>query len=191
MPNNNNIITLKAKKIKWGIFVIQIYCGDGKGKTSASVGAAVRAAGRNMRVLFVQFLKCEDSGERKILSTIDNIDLTPCPMKLQFTINMTEAQKAQASKIFRNMFDHAVKTALVSNYNVLILDEIFSAMETGMLSENDVYSFLADAPAKLEIILTGRNPAEKFVKLADYVSEIIKVKHPYDNGTRARIGIEY
>ena len=171
--------------------MIQIYCGDGKGKTSASVGAAVRAAGRNLKVLFVQFLKCEDSGERKVLSLIDNIDLTPCPVELQFTINMTDAQKAQASKIFREIFDHAVRTALVAKYNVLILDEVFSAMETGMLSENDVYSFLADAPASLEIILTGRNPADKFIQLADYVSEIIKVKHPYDNGTRARIVIEY
>lgn len=171
--------------------MIQIYCGDGKGKTSASIGTAIRAAGRNMKVLFVQFLKCEDSGERNILKDINNIDMTPCPVELQFTINMTESQKAQASKIFRDMFDHAVRTALLSNYNVLILDEIFSAIETGMLNEHDVYTFLADAPSRMEIVLTGRNPSDNFIALADYVSEIKKVKHPYDNDTRARIGIEF
>lgn len=174
-----------------GDFVIQIYCGDGKGKTSAAIGAAIRAAGRNMKVLFVQFLKCEDSGERSILKSIDNIDMTPCPVELQFTINMTESQKSQTAKIFKEIFDHAVRTALLSNYNVLILDEIFSAMETGMLNEHDVYTFLADAPSRMEIILTGRNPSDRFITLADYVSEIKKVKHPYDSGTRARIGIEY
>lgn len=171
--------------------MIHIYYGDGKGKTSASVGAAVRAAGRKMKVLFVQFLKCDDSGERLILSEIENVNITPCPIELQFTHQMNEVQKAQASKIFRQLFEHAVRTALVSNYSVLILDEIFAAIETGMLSEILVYNFLAEAPAKLEIILTGRNPSEKFINIADYVSEIKKIKHPYDNGARARIGIEY
>ncbi|MGN1468237.1 MAG: cob(I)yrinic acid a,c-diamide adenosyltransferase [Ruminococcus sp.] len=171
--------------------MIQIYYGDGKGKTSAAVGVAVRAAGRGMKILFVQFLKSEDSGERKILSEIEGISLSPCPVELDFTYNMTNTQKAQASKIFREMFERAVKTALVLNYNVLILDEVFSAIETGMLSENEVYNFLTDAPSKLEIVLTGRNPSKKFIDIADYVSKIVKEKHPFDSGVKARPGIEY
>lgn len=171
--------------------MIQIYYGDGKGKTSAAVGVAVRAAGRGMKILFVQFLKSEDSGERKILSEIEGISLSPCPVELDFTYNMTNTQKAQASKIFREMFERAVKTALVFNYNVLILDEVFSAIETGMLSESEVYNFLTDAPSKLEIVLTGRNPSKKFIDIADYVSKIVKEKHPFDSGVKARPGIEY
>lgn len=170
--------------------MIQIYYGDGKGKTSAAVGAAVRAAGRGMSVLFVQFLKGEDSGERKILSKIEEITLTPCPLEFDFTFNMSDSQKAQASKIFRDMFERAVRTALVSNYNILILDEVLTAVQTGMLSESEVYDFLTNAPPRLEIILTGHALPKKFADIADYVSKITKEKHPYDKGKRARIGIE-
>ncbi|MCH5300969.1 MAG: cob(I)yrinic acid a,c-diamide adenosyltransferase [Ruminococcus sp.] len=171
--------------------MIQIYHGDGKGKTSAAIGVAIRAAGRNMQVLFVQFLKSDDSGERKVLEQIGGITMMPCPVELDFTYNMTDVQKAQASKIFREMFDHSVRTALTSNYSVLIMDEIFSAIDTGMISENEVYNFLTNAPTKLEIVLTGRNPSKKFIDLADYVSNIVKEKHPFDKGIRARVGIEY
>ncbi len=171
--------------------MIQIYYGDGKGKTSAAIGVAVRAAGRNMRVLFVQFLKSNDSGERKVLEQINGITMTPCPVELEFTYNMTDTQKAQASKIFREIFDHSVRAALTSNYSVLIMDEIFSAIDTGMISENEVYNFLTNAPAKLEIVLTGRNPSKKFIDLSDYVSNIVKKKHPFDKGISARAGIEY
>lgn len=171
--------------------MIQIYYGDGKGKTSAAVGAAVRAAGRGMKVLFVQFLKSEDSGERKILSEIQGITLPPCPLELDFTYNMTASQKIQASKIFREMFERAVRTALVSNYNILILDEVLTAIQTGMLSESEVYNFLTDAPARLEIILTGHILPKKIANIADYISKVVKEKHPFDNGTRARKGIEY
>ncbi len=171
--------------------MIQIYYGDGRGKTSAAIGAAVRAAGRNMRILFVQFLKSENSGERRVLEQIQGITMTPCPVDLDFTYNMTDTQKAQASKIFRELFDRSVRIALTSNYNLLILDEIFSAINTGMISENDVYNFLTDAPLKLEIILTGSKPSKKFIDLADYVSNIVKEKHPFDKGITARLGIEY
>ena len=171
--------------------MIQIYYGDGKGKTTAAIGAAVRACGRGMKVLFVQFLKKNDTGEREALSDLDGIDLTPCPLELDFTFNMTETQKAQASKIYRDMFESSVRTALMSNYNILIFDEIFDAINAGMLSENQVYNFLTDAPSRLEIIMTGHNPGEKFLDIADYITRMKKVKHPYDNGFRVRKGIEF
>lgn len=171
--------------------MLQIYYGDGKGKTTAAVGAVVRAAGRGLKVLFVQFLKSENTGERFILSQIDNVAMSPCPLEINFTFNMTDAQKVQAAKIFKGIFDSAVKTALVEKYDIIVMDEIFSAIQANMLKENDVFSFLADAPENLEIILTGHNPPESILKLADYVSKITKEKHPYDKGTGARIGIEY
>lgn len=171
--------------------MIQIFYGNGKGKTSAAIGSAIRAAGRGMKILFVQFLKKDDSGERKVLSTINGVTMPPCPVELDFTFNMNSAQKAQVSKIFRETFERSVRTALTSNYSILILDEVFTAIEVGILSEGEVYNFLTDAPPHLEIILTGQNVSEKFIKIADYVSNIVKVKHPYDKGVSARMGIEF
>lgn len=171
--------------------MLHIYYGDGKGKTTAAVGLTVRAAGRGMKVLFVQFLKSEDSGERKVLEQIDSVTLTPCPLELDFTFNMSDSQKIHASKIFRDMFDHSVRMALLGKYNMIVMDEIFSAIESKMISESEVYEFLTNAPAKLEIVLTGHHPPEKFIQTADYVSRIVKEKHPFDKGVFARSGIEY
>ena len=89
-----------------------LYFGDGKGKTTAAVGIAVRAAGSNLKVLFVQFLKTEFSGERHVLSHTENVTLTLCPADLKFTFQMNEKEKAQAAKIFKGIFDHSVTLAL-------------------------------------------------------------------------------
>lgn len=171
--------------------MLHIYYGNGKGKTSAAIGLAIRAAGQGLKVLFVQFLKSEDTGERYLLSEISNIDLTPCPLDISFTYNMTDSEKVQTAKIFRSIFDNAVKSALTENYDVLIFDEIFSAIEANMIKESDLTAFLANAPKRLEIILTGHNPSEHVLSLGDYVSEIKKIKHPYDKGLSARKGIEF
>ena len=81
--------------------MIHVYYGDGKGKTTSAVGLAARAAGSNLKVLFVQFLKTEFSGERHVLSHTENVSLTFCPIELKFTFEMNEKEKQQASKIFR------------------------------------------------------------------------------------------
>lgn len=171
--------------------MVHIYYGDGKGKTTASIGLAVRAAGSRMKVLFVQFLKTEFSGERHTLSHTENISLTFCPLELNFTYNMDEVEKAKASVTFRNIFDNSVKTVLTQKFDMIVLDEIFSAIEADMISESDVYEFVSNAPKNLEIVLTGHNPSERLLNLADYITEMKKVKHPYDKGVQARFGIEF
>ena len=168
-----------------------IYYGDGKGKTTAAIGLAVRAAGSKMKVLFVQFLKTEFSGERHILSHTENVTLTFCPLELKFTFEMDDKEKAQAAKIFKGIFDNAVTTALTEKYDMVVLDEVFEAINAHMLSESEVYEFITNAPSSMEIVMTGHNPPQKFMDCADYITEFKKIKHPYDRGSTGRIGIEF
>lgn len=168
-----------------------IYYGDGKGKTIAAIGLAVRAAGSKMKVLFVQFLKTEFSGERHILSHTENVTLTFCPLELKFTFDMDDKEKAQAAKIFKGIFDNAVTTALTEKYDMVVLDEVFEAINAHMLSESEVYEFITNAPSSMEIVMTGHNPPQKFMDCADYITEFKKIKHPYDRGITGRIGIEF
>ena len=171
--------------------MIHVYYGDGKGKTTAAVGLAARAAGSHMKVLFVQFLKTEFSGERHTLSHTENVTLTFCPLELKFTFEMDEKEKAQAAKVFKGIFDSSVTTALTERYIMGDLDEIFDVINNDMISEAEVFEFAANAPSSMEIVMTGHNPPERGIEIADYVTEFKKIKHPYDRGITGRIGIEF
>lgn len=171
--------------------MVHIYYGDGKGKTTAAIGLAARAAGSRMKVHFVQFLKTEFSGERHTLSHTENITLSFAPVELKFTFNMNEEEKAKASKLFRKIFDDSVTKVFTEKYDMIVLDEIFSAIEAGMISEHDVYEFVSNVPKNLEVVMTGHNPPERILALADYITEMKKIRHPYDKGVQARFGIEF
>lgn len=171
--------------------MIHIYYGDGKGKTTAAIGLAVRAAGSRMKVLFVQFLKTEFSGERHTLSHTENITLTFVPVDLKFTYEMNDAEKQKAAMMFRRIFDEAVTKLFTEKYDMIVLDEVSTAVEAGMLSEHDVYEFVSNVPKNIEVVMTGHNPSERILELADYVTEMKKIKHPFDKGVQARFGIEF
>ena len=179
----------EQKEMRQGL--VHIYCGDGKGKTSAAVGLAVRAAGRGMKVLVVRFLKTENSGEVEVLRSIPGITVTHCDRTFGFVFRMNEEQKAEAAEYYQKRFETAEKEAESGNYDLLILDEILASCNYGMVQEQSVLEFLHTKPAGLEVVLTGRDPSEKFVEQADYVSEIHMVKHPYQKGISARKGIEF
>lgn len=170
---------------------IHIYCGDGKGKTSAALGLAIRAAGRGKKVLIVRFLKTEDSGEVPILCRIPGITVTPCDREFGFVFRMGAEEKAEAAKYFRQRFAQACHEAVSRGYGILILDEILAACNYGMVQETDVIDFLKNRPGCLEVILTGRDPSHQLLEIADYVSDIQMIKHPYKKGIPAREGIEY
>ena len=104
---------------------------------------------------------------------------------------MTEKQKVEAKEYYSQMFDKVWKWAAEDSFDVVILDEIMAACNYGLVDEEKVQKALAEKPEKLEVVMTGRNPSEGFWKLADYVSEIQKKKHPFDEGVAAREGIEY
>lgn len=167
---------------------VHIYYGDGKGKTTAGVGLCVRAAGAGFKVLVYQFLKDNSSCERNILKNIPGITLIDGRNHVKFTFNMSSEEKEEQKKYYMQMFQHIV--CMAENYDVIFLDEILHVIHQGMLPELSVLNFLNHRPAGLEVILTGYNPSEQLIEAADYVSHIIKVKHPYDQRVAARRGIE-
>ncbi len=170
---------------------VHIYCGDGKGKTSAALGLALRAAGRGKRILIVRFLKNEDSGEVPVLRSIPEITVMPCDREFGFVFRMEEEQRMEAAEYFQARFESACRQALEEPYDVLILDEIMAACHYGMVQEADVRRFLEQRPESMEIVLTGRDPSAGLLEMADYISEICMRKHPYEKGIPAREGIEY
>lgn len=169
---------------------IHIYCGDGKGKSTAAMGLALRAAGSGEKVLVTQFLKDGTSSELKILREISGVRVLTCNKKFGFFWNMTEKEKVQAKNAYEELFEKAVQTVRQENIFLLVMDEFIAAYNHGMIDQKKALAFLKEKPENLEVVLTGRDPAPELVELADYVSEIHKKKHPFDQGLPARRGIE-
>jgi cob(I)alamin adenosyltransferase len=167
---------------------IHIYAGDGKGKTTAAIGLAVRAQGAGLKVLFVQFLKGQQTSELEPLKKIGVTVMRTDSIK-KFIPYMTEQEKKDCMQGQQHCFKEAIKQ--FGEYDVVIFDEAVGAVTTGMLPLIDVINMINTKPENIELILTGRQPPAELVELADYVSEIKAIKHPYEKGIKARKGIEY
>lgn len=170
--------------------LIHIYCGDGKGKTTAAVGLAIRCAGGGGNVLFYQFLKNGKSSEIAALKRINEIELIDGYEGIKFSFNMTDDEKKIAADYYTLKFKEIVNKVNEKNYDMLILDEAVNAINLGYISIDSILAFLINKPFGLEVIMTGRNPDKKLMALADYISEIVKIKHPFDIGIEARKLIE-
>ena len=170
--------------------LIHIYCGDGKGKTTAAVGLAVRCAGRGNTVLLVQFLKSRDSGELYSLAKLPDIEVMRGKESKKFTFQMNEEEKHVLLIEHNKMFEQVLAKIKNGGYSLLILDEVIGALNAKVFEMPKLIEFLRHKPENLEVVLTGRSPAPELVEIADYVSEMRKVKHPMDKGIMAREGIE-
>ncbi len=170
--------------------LIHIYCGDGKGKTTAAVGLAVRCAGRGNKVLLVQFLKSRDSGELYSLAKLPDIEVMRGKESKKFTFQMNEEEKHALLIEHNKMFEQVLAKIKNGGYSLLILDEVIGALNAKVFEMPKLIEFLRHKTENLEVVLTGRNPAPELVEIADYVSEMRKVKHPMDKGIMAREGIE-
>lgn len=179
--------------------MIEIYHGDGKGKTTAAVGLAVRAAGRGIPVLFVQFLKDDTSGEIAMLKKL-GIELLHAPENYGFVSRMSREEQEKTRANYADMLEkvrswsgkYAVSTQDGMEVQaVVVFDEILHAVKYGLVEEPVLMSLLQENRINLEYVLTGRNPSDKLLAAADYVTEMRKVKHPYEQGISARKGIEF
>lgn len=169
--------------------LIHIYCGDGKGKTSAAVGLAMRAAGAGMKVLFVQFLKDGSSSELPMLQRL-GIETACCSGHHKFVFQMTEEEREMAARDYTRLLLDSLSRCR-DGVGLLVLDEVLPACELGMVPAGVLEDFLRNKPRELEAALTGRKPSPSMLELADYVTEMKKLKHPYDRGIQARAGIEF
>ena len=171
--------------------LIHIYCGNGKGKTTAATGLAVRAAGAGRRVLIARFLKTSHSAELKAFTYIPGITVLPLEKEFGFLRTMSPEVRKEAEAYYTAYFDRAVRRAVQEHYDMLVLDEINAAVSNGMVRAESLAEFLKQKPEWMEVILTGRDPVPQILELADYISEIRNIRHPFDRGIPAREGIEY
>lgn len=173
--------------------LLHLYMGNGKGKTTAATGLAVRALGHGFRVLFAQFLKNTETGEKIILEGFGErlLFFRPTQRHSAFLWNMTDEQLAQTKEDIRLGWESLKQQFQTGLWDLVVLDEILDCIQCDLLAEEDVLKAIAARPEKVEIVLTGRNASQAFRDLADYISVIEAVKHPYAKGIPARRGIEF
>ncbi len=168
---------------------LHIYHGDGKGKTTAAMGLCLRAAGQHLRVGIAQFLKDGSSGEIAVLRHVDGVRVFEAPERIPFVSVMTPAQRREAQLFYAGLLRSCRLAA--PELDLLVLDEVLDAVDTGILPEYELLAFVCERPAGLELVLTGRNPSEALLAQADYITEMVARRHPYAKGLVARRGIEW
>ena len=170
--------------------LICVYTGNGKGKTTAAIGAAIRAVGQGLEVLIIQFMKGQkDIGELKALSMFKiPILLEQYGRKVFF-----RSRACEPLDIYRAQQGfEAFEKAMTSNcYNLIVLDEINMAIDFGLLKIDEIIELIRQKPSDLHLILTGRNAPEPLLEIADLVTEMKEIKHPYHSGVQAQRGIEF
>ncbi len=170
--------------------LIHVYCGDGKGKTTAAIGLAVRAAGSGMQVVLLQFLKGRLVSELDSLALIPGIKVIRNNKDYGFFNNMADQEKEAITVLHNENLQKAVNLVKEGECDLLILDEITAAYKYRLIDREVIDDLIRNKIPELELVLTGRDPDPLFLEKADYISEIKKIKHPYDKNITARKGIE-
>jgi len=170
--------------------LIEVYTGDGKGKTTAVIGLACRATGHNLKVCYIYFHKNPERwgyGEFKILEKI-GVDI------FGFAKEHPHFDKVEKEKLREECLkgiEFIKKIYEEKKYDVIICDEILISLRDGFLNEEEIIKIMEEKPENIELVLTGRYITKKIIEKADLVSEIKKIKHPYDKGIKSRKGIEF
>lgn len=166
---------------------IQIYTGNGKGKTTAALGLALRAAGHGLRTYIAQFMKGQAYGELTSIRSIPEITIEQFGKDTLVHVDHTTAEDAQLAE---HGLEKAAQAMRSDQYQIIVLDEINVAIHFKLLTIDQVLNFLAAKPPEIELILTGRHAPKQLIEKADLVTEMIEVKHYYQQNIIARDGIE-
>ena len=171
--------------------LIHLYTGDGKGKTTASIGLAIRAAGSGKKVVFTQFMKGRKTSELNSFDELENIKV------IRSSKNLGWFKKDDPDSVLAFTTEHNRILGNIENLvekgqcDVLIMDEATYPYNYGIIDKDRFEALILNKPAYMEIVLTGRNAPDFFIDNADYITEMKKIRHPYDEGIEARLGIEY
>ena len=174
-----------AKKKK-GLIIVNT--GNGKGKTTAALGVALRACGYRMKVIMLQFFKGKwKYGELRSAPNLETFEIRPLGQGFTWESKDIEVDK----RMVREAWQVASAEILSGKYDLVILDEINYALHYGFLPVEDVVDFLKKKPEMLHVILTGRNAKPEVIEIADMVTEMREIKHPFNEGISAQKGIEF
>lgn len=171
---------------------VQVYCGNGKGKTTAAIGLGIRAIGRDLKVIMIQFLKHDDTGECKVLKSLEpKFKVFHFEKPRGFTWTLSEDEKNEKKAEIKNAINFAKKVLDTGECDILILDEILGAIQTGFVDDEEICQIIDGRLKGVELVLTGRDLPKSIAERCDYISQIDAIKHPMEEGVRAREGIEY
>ncbi|MCJ8499612.1 cob(I)yrinic acid a,c-diamide adenosyltransferase [Desulfatitalea alkaliphila] len=166
---------------------VHVFTGNGKGKTTAAIGLAIRAAGAGMRVFFGQFIKQGEYSEIKALKRFEDLITIEQFGLGRFTNEKPELEDIQAA---RKGLDRARQVMASGQYDMVILDEANVAVKFGLIQVQELLGLIINKPEPLELVITGRYASPRIIEMADMVTEFQAKKHYYERGTKARVGIE-
>ncbi len=169
-----------------------IYTGDGKGKTTAAMGLALRAIGAGLQVRIFQFCKSQPTGELTPLAKLAPGAVRRAVSDVRkFSWDMAPEEKEVWAEAQQALFDEACDAACDKDVDLVILDEVLGAVTAGAIGEGQIAYLIGHKYRGTELVMTGRDASEKLKSLADYVTEMRAVRHPFEAGIPARKGIEY
>ena len=169
---------------------VQVYTGNGKGKTTAAIGLSVRCAGCGNKVHIIQFMKAMKTGELKSLSKLGNIKVSRVCKTKAFSFNWTEVEKNEERENVC-LWLKKIEDIFKSDVNLVVLDEALGAVSAGVLLESELLNLIDQKPSHIELVITGRNASEALIEKADLVTEMKPIKHYMSAGVNARYGIEF
>lgn len=178
------------EKLKKGY--VQIYTGDGKGKTTAALGQGLRAAGDGLKVYMVQFLKGDQTGELESVKKLEpDFKIFRFERPRGFFWTLSGKEKVELKHDIDEAYDFCESVLKNHLCDILILDEIMGVIQNKLLMENDVLKLIESKPSDIEMIMTGRNVPQSIAEKADLITEMKEIKHYFNSGVAARKGIEY
>ena len=180
---------MASSKEKDGRVLVQVFTGNGKGKTTAALGTILRAIGHGFRVFIVFFMKGDSAyGEYDSLTKLPDVNIISFGLRHLIDPTNVDPEDIRQAKL---AMEAAREATLSGKYDLVVMDEVNVAVEYKLIELDDVIDLVCQKPENVELILTGRYADNKLIEMADLVTEMVKVKHPFDKGINARKGIEY